>query len=153
MVKFWPVIWHNRSVMAYWKLDCFFNSLPAQAKDKENTEALNYRRSVRGTHWWPVDYQQISIDVERVSSGPLYYHVLTLIPGWISNYIHHRNYLYTPKLQTNNRWSLGWISTFIPQFTGHVITYFMLGLKLNHVSKRCPWPWCDRGRYNNNLNS
>ena len=40
-----------------------------------------------------------------------YWHGLTLIPAWISNYIHNnvwdKNYLSIPKLQRCNRWSLG----------------------------------------------
>ena len=33
-----------------------------------------------------------------------------------------------------------WMSNFIPHFTGHVVILSMLGLKLNHVSKRGNWP-------------
>ena len=41
--------------------------------------------------------------------GPFYWYGLTLIPPWISNYIHYNvgwNYFSIPKFQRRNRWSL-----------------------------------------------
>ena len=59
------------------------------------------------------------------------------------------NYLSIPKLQWCNRWSLGINKYFISHFAGACDYLSMLGLKLNHVSKRgprwhdIPW-WCHR---------
>ena len=56
-----------------------------------------------------------------------YYQGLTLIPEWISNYIHYRVWdeITYPFLTFTNCtievWE--WISNFIPQFPGHVISY------------------------------
>ena len=46
------------------------------------------------------------------------------------------NYLYIPKLQRCNRWSLGMDKLFHPIFYNGCNCLSMLGLKLNHVSKR-----------------
>ena len=70
---------------------------------------------------------------------------LTLIPEWISNYIHLQgvewNYLSIPKLQQCNLWSLGMDYQFHPTLHWACDYLSMLGLKLNHVSQRDPW-WC-----------
>ena len=44
-----------------------------------------------------------------------------------------------PKLQRLHRWSLGWMSNSTPPFYNWFDYLSMLGLKLNHVSKRGPW--------------
>ena len=71
--------------------------------------------------------------------GPFYKYKLTLIPAWISNHIHYQVWdeITYPFRNLNDCTIevLEWISNFIPQLTGHVITFFMLGLELNHVSK------------------
>ena len=60
-------------------------------------------------------------------SGPCFWHGLTLIPAWISNYSHdkvwHEITCLFPNFNgaTVEVWE--WISYFIPHFTGHVITY------------------------------
>ena len=48
------------------------------------------------------------------------------------------NYLSIPKLQRCNRWSLGMDKQFHPTFYNGCNYLSMLGLKLNHVSKRGP---------------
>ena len=59
--------------------------------------------------------------------GPFYYHGLTLIPAWISNFIHCKLWyeiIYPfPNFNgcTVEVWK--WISNFISHFAGHVITY------------------------------
>ena len=64
--------------------------------------------------------------------GPVL-HGLNLIPAWISNYIIHKmwNEIIYPlhPLKFGN-------ANFTPHFTGYVIMYPLLGLKLNHVSNR-----------------
>ena len=59
--------------------------------------------------------------------GPFYQRGLTLIPAWISNYFHHKVWDEIAYLYVNfNRCTvevLECISSFIPYFTGHVITY------------------------------
>ena len=56
-----------------------------------------------------------------------YQHGLTLIPAWISNYIHYKVWygIVYPFQNINGTaiqvWE--WISNFIPHFTGHVVTY------------------------------
>ena len=58
-------------------------------------------------------------------SGPFYYHGITLIPSWISNYIHHKvwdeiTYPFPNfKCATIEVWEC--ISNLIPHFTGHMI--------------------------------
>ena len=59
--------------------------------------------------------------------GPFYYHRLTFIPTWISNYTHYNvrdkiTYLFA-NLNGCTVEFLEWISNFIPHFTGYVITY------------------------------
>ena len=49
------------------------------------------------------------------------------------------NYLSIPKLQRYNRWSLGMDKLFHPILYNGCDYISMLGLKLNHVSKRGPW--------------
>ena len=49
------------------------------------------------------------------------------------------NYLSIPKLQRCNRWSLGMDKLFHPTVYNVCNYGSMLGLKLNHVSKRGPW--------------
>ena len=44
-----------------------------------------------------------------------------------------------PKLQRCNRWSLGMDKQFNPTFYQACNYLYMLGLKLNHVSKKGPW--------------
>ena len=59
--------------------------------------------------------------------SPFYKHGLTLIPAWISNYIHYKVWdeFISPFPNFNSVavevWE--WISNFVPHFTGHVITY------------------------------
>ena len=59
--------------------------------------------------------------------GPFYYHGITLIPAWLSNYIHYKVWGELSFLVSNFYYSTvevwEWISNFIPQFTGHMITY------------------------------
>ena len=50
-----------------------------------------------------------------------------------------RNYLSIPQLQRCNRWSLGMDKYFHPTYHRACDYLSMLGLKLNHVSKRGPW--------------
>ena len=60
------------------------------------------------------------------SWGPFYWHGLTLIPAWISDYIHYKVWyeiiypLSNSNGATDEVWE--WISNFIPHFTGHVIS-------------------------------
>ena len=59
--------------------------------------------------------------------GPLWQYRLTLIPAWMSNYIHHKvcDEITFPSPNFNGAtvevWE--WISNFIMHFTGHMITY------------------------------
>ena len=69
----------------------------------------------------------ISLFTIMLHQGHFYQYGLTLIPAWKSNYIHHKmwgEFLF-PFSNSNSAtievWE--WISYFIPQFTGHVITY------------------------------
>ena len=72
--------------------------------------------------------------------GPFYYHWLTLISAWISNYTHYNVWdeITYPFLNFNGAIVevQEWISTFIPHFSGACDYLSMLGLKLNHVNKR-----------------
>ena len=64
-----------------------------------------------------------SID-NAVTLGPLYQHGLTLISVWINNYIHNEmldEITYPSHTSKVDVWK--WISNFITQSTGHVITY------------------------------
>ena len=67
------------------------------------------------------------LHIEMVAWGPFYEHGLTLIPAWISNYIHYkvRDEITYPFLNFNGATVevLEWIRNLIPQFTGPVITY------------------------------
>ena len=58
---------------------------------------------------------------------PFYLCGLTLIPAWISNYIHYKvgDEITYPFLNFNGATVevKEWISNFISHFTGHVITY------------------------------
>ena len=77
------------------------------------------------------------------SWGPFYLYQLTLIPAWISNHghckmwgeilIHCQTSMVVP-LKFGN----GWINLF-HTFDNGCNHLSMLGLKLNHVSKRDPW--------------
>ena len=77
----------------------------------------------------------------KMSSGkwrPFCLGLNELIVRWISDYIHYkvrRNYSSFPKLQRYIRWSLGVISNFISQLTGHVITYSWLDLGYSMLVK------------------
>ena len=51
------------------------------------------------------------------------------------------NYWSIPKLQRLHRWSLGMDKWFHPTFYNECNYLSMLGLKLNHVSKRSHWWW------------
>ena len=69
---------------------------------------------------------------------PFYPHVLTLIPAWISNYIHYNLWdeiTSIPKLQRLRRLSLGMDKWFYPTLYWAFDYLYMLGLKLNHISK------------------
>ena len=69
----------------------------------------------------------LCLSVWRSHQGPLYWHGLTLIPAWISNYIHYevQDEITYPFPNFNGAvvevWE--WISNFIPHLTGLVITY------------------------------
>ena len=84
-------------------------------------------------------------------------HGLTLIPAWISNYIHYNVWaeINFPFLNPNGATIevQEWINNFILHFSGYVITYQCLGLKLIHVSERVPGldvlgPTCSYECYN-----
>ena len=64
---------------------------------------------------------------KRSAWGSFYKHGLTLIPAWISNYIHHKVWdklTYPLSNFTGTTFEVWeWISNLIPHVTGHVITY------------------------------
>ena len=70
----------------------------------------------------------------------IYNTVLTLITVWTSNYIHYKIWdeITDPFLNFNGATVkiLERISNSFSNFTGQVITYPIMGLKLNHISKR-----------------
>ena len=76
---------------------------------------------------------------------PFYLHDLTLILAWTSNFIHFIVWDSGMKLLFHSststvallKFANGFISNFIPHFTGHMITY-PWELKLSNVSKRGP---------------
>ena len=74
------------------------------------------------------------------TSGPFYWHGLTLIPAWISNRIHYNVWdeITYPFLNFNGATVEihQWISNFIPHFSGHAIASPCWLLKLNHVCKK-----------------
>ena len=61
------------------------------------------------------------------SWGPFYLHGLTLIPTWIINHIYYNAWdeitYWFPNFSGATVEVLKWISSFIPHFTRHVITY------------------------------
>ena len=59
----------------------------------------------------------------RMPWEPLYWHGLTLIPAWISNYIHYKVWDEITDQFPNFNDYTEWIGNLIPQFTGHVLTY------------------------------
>ena len=65
--------------------------------------------------------------VLEYSRVPLYWHGLTLIPAWVSYYIHYQVYdeiIYTfPNFIGTAIEVWEWIINFIPHFTVHIITY------------------------------
>ena len=71
--------------------------------------------------------------------GCLFLHGLTLIPAWIINHMLSETWdeITYPFINFNGCTVevSEWISKFIPHFIMEII----LGLKLNHVSKRAPW--------------
>ena len=85
-----------------------------------------------------------------VTSSLFYLHSLTLISTWISNHMPSKVWgeITYPFLNFNGTTIevYEWISNFIPHFIVDVIHLSMLGLKLNHVSKRGPRPQCFKGR-------
>ena len=90
--------------------------------------------------WWRTTTSYL------ISSSPwgrFYKHGLTLIPAWISNYIHYKVWdeIIYPFLNCNGATVEveEWISNFIPHFTGACDYLSMLGFKLNHVSKSGHW--------------
>ena len=82
-------------------------------------------------HWdYVVNYFRKSLGakcpIPQLVFPPVYHQGLTLMPAWISNYIHYIvewNYLSIPQLQWCSRWSWEWIRNFIPHLTSHVITF------------------------------
>ena len=81
-----------------------------------------------GLYIWPACGPAVSINMPfPMTRGLFYQHVLTLIPMWISNYIHYELWdkITYPFPNFNcaavEVWE--WISNFMPYFTGHVITY------------------------------
>ena len=64
---------------------------------------------------------------KRSAWGPFYKHDLTLIPAWISNYIHHKVWdkiIYPLSNFTGKTFEVWeWMSNLIPHVSGHVITY------------------------------
>ena len=79
----------------------------------------------------------------RYTWVPFYYHCLTLISAWISDYIHYNVWdeITYPFLNFNCATVdvYKWISSCILHFTGACDYLSMLGLKSNHVSKRGYW--------------
>ena len=65
--------------------------------------------------------------IPKLLCGPFYLHGITLIPTWISNYIHCKVWdeITKPFLNFNGATVefSEWIDNIIPYFTGHVITY------------------------------
>ena len=86
-----------------------------------NSLADNYRK-----HMWM-----------STPGAPFIYHGLTIIPTWISNYIHHKGWdeLTHSKLQRLHRWSLGTEKQFHSKLYWACDYLFMLGFQLNHVNK------------------
>ena len=88
--------------------------------------------------WW-------SMNEPFASMGPFYWHGLTLIPAWISNCIHYKvwdeiNYPFS--FNGCNRWSLGTDKSFHHTLHWAYDYLSILGLKLNHVSKKDPVCTC-----------
>ena len=77
-------------------------------------------------YFWEVSLILISRCDCVDTRAPLYYHGLTLISAWISNYIYYKLWgeITYPFLNFNGCTVevYEWISNFIPHFTGHVIT-------------------------------
>ena len=69
---------------------------------------------------------------------PFYQRGSSLIPAWISNYIHEITYSFQ---NFNGAAVKVWkrISNFIPQYTEHMITYPCWDQILIHANKRSPW--------------
>ena len=70
---------------------------------------------------------------EVVLRGPFYQQGITLIPVWISNYIHYKVWD-----EITYRWSLGMDEKIHPTLYWPCNYLSMLGLKSNHVSKMGP---------------
>ena len=75
---------------------------------------------------------------------PFYKHGLTLIPAWISNYIHFKCrvnlFIYS---QCSTVWK--WMNKFIPHFSGHVISHTCWDQSWTALVKRAAgghW-WCN----------
>ena len=75
-----------------------------------------------------------------MSGIPFYEHWLTLIPAWISNYIHYKVWdeITYPFLFLNFNGCLGVDKQFHPTHYNGCYYLSMLGFKLNHVSERGP---------------
>ena len=89
----------------------------------------------------PISFVAAGDDQVKTTSGPFYLHGLTLISAWISNYIHYKLWdeITYPLLNFNGT-SLGMNKWFHPTFYWACDYLSMLGLKLNHISKRGPKP-------------
>ena len=65
--------------------------------------------------------------IETAPRGPFYWHGLTLIPAWIIKYIHYKvRYEITYPFPIFNGGTIEvweWITSIVPHFTRHVITY------------------------------
>ena len=88
--------------------------------------------SLKFVAWGPINnyLTLVQIMVWR-RLGPFYWHGWTLIPAWISNYIHYKVWYEITYPFPN-------FNGAIPHFIGYVYYLSMLGLKLNRVSKRAP---------------
>ena len=79
------------------------------------------------TFTWLVKWPDFTDADESIVWDPFYYHGLTLIPAWISNYIHYKVWdeITYPFINFNGATVevKEWISNFISHFTVHVPTY------------------------------
>ena len=107
------------------------------AKCLQNDIGFSYQSSV----YW-IGFRTIVFAVKIIIMDPFYEQCLALIPTWTSYMLLNPwssvkwNYLTIRQSQPCNRWSLEWISNFIPHFTCDYL--YMLGLKVSHVNKRGP---------------